>query len=95
MVKPCAKCSLPFECAALSPECWCKRVTAWEPVRASTMEQYGGCLCQRVSPWRSILIVCWKVWGESDGETALRMASKFDAHSESHEKSHISQTPKG
>src|SRR5437867_3949997 len=44
--KSCAKCALPFECSGPSPECWCRTVTAWQPVRASATEQYGDCLCQ-------------------------------------------------
>jgi cysteine-rich CWC protein len=46
MEKHCANCTVPFECAAPSPECWCLQVPAWQPVRAMATQQYAGCLCK-------------------------------------------------
>jgi hypothetical protein len=42
MDKRCANCALPVECAAPSPECWCKSIPAWQPIR----ETSSGCLCK-------------------------------------------------
>jgi len=45
MEKRCAKCSLPFECAAPAPDCWCQTVPAWEGVRQMVRNEYPDCLC--------------------------------------------------
>ena len=42
MEKRWANCSFPVECAAPSPECWCKNSPAWQPAR----ETASGCLCK-------------------------------------------------
>ena len=46
MEKACAKCGLRFRCGADTPDCWCKGVAAWQPLRERAMEQYADCLCQ-------------------------------------------------
>lgn len=38
----CVNCSLPVECAAPSPECWCKSIPAWRPIREASPD----CLCK-------------------------------------------------
>gem|GEM_PF-3361153 len=45
----CAKCSLPFECLAPSPECWCKTIKPFHPVCEQAVKQYGGCVCKTCS----------------------------------------------
>lgn len=45
MRKVCAKCGLPFECAALAPDCWYQTMAAWEGVRRMVREEYPDCLC--------------------------------------------------
>jgi len=49
--KLCAKCGLPFECAAPersedAPDCWCISEAAWQGNRAVVQEQYTDCLCK-------------------------------------------------
>ena len=46
MQKLCAKCGLPFECAAPAPDCWCQTVAAWDGVRHMVREAYPDCLCK-------------------------------------------------
>ena len=46
MQKHCAKCSVPFECAAPEPGCWCESVPTKQGVRATLREEYSGCLCK-------------------------------------------------
>ena len=46
MEKVCAKCGLQFDCGADTPDCWCRTVAAWQPVRESVLEQYADCLCK-------------------------------------------------
>jgi len=47
--KRCAKCSLPFECLAPSPECWCKTIKPFQPVCEQSVMRYGGCICKACS----------------------------------------------
>src|SRR5215468_4847255 len=46
MQKLCSKCSLPFECSANTPDCWCQGVAAWEGVRQMVRQKYPDCLCK-------------------------------------------------
>ena len=41
MQRFCARCSLPFECAA-SETCWCQSEAAWQGVRT----EHEDCLCK-------------------------------------------------
>ena len=49
MEKHCAKCGVPCECLAPSPECWCKTITPFQPICEEAVKQYGGFVCKTCS----------------------------------------------
>jgi len=62
MEKHCSHCSLPFECAASSPECWCRSIPAWQPAREASSD----CLCK-------LCLSLIKFWSPEELHTIWRL----------------------
>ncbi len=48
MLKPCAKCGLPFGSMAPSSDCGCGTIKPFQPFREQAMKQNAVCLCKTV-----------------------------------------------